>query len=435
MHPALFRIKTQLEETLGLMDANIQTDEPIGLYHGGSIFPCLTKSELKEEIEEIIEAIEKYGSDELGSNSVRIEDYMRRVDHLRHQVVPQIINNPGQAVPAFIFTLHGLKKAITTALDRDDDAEELARENLKKLAIQIRSMEARLKGLEPRTASMQAMIEKIESAHNAALNLPTDMESLAEARVEIENFVHEATVDHAYISKIKKESEVIDEKLKECIRSAELVLERCETAYSAATSVGLAAAFSERSKTLSESMWVWVFGLIFALALGSIYGSSQLHSLSEAFKTPNVKDSVVVLNLILSIVSLGAPIWFAWLATKQIGQRFKLAEDYAFKASVSRAYEGFRREAARFDKDMESKLLNSALTRLDELPLRLVETESHGSPWHELASSSAIKSAMQTVPGFAEQVRVLASSALASTLQTKEPTSKKTRQESDEVGE
>ena len=121
---------------------------------------------------------------------------------------------------------------------------------------------------------------------------------------------------------------------------------------------------------------------------------------------------MIVLNLLLSVLSVAAPVWFAWLATKQIGQRFRLAEDYAFKASISRAYEGFRREAARFDKDMEAKLLTSALTRLDELPLRLVETDSHGSPWHELASSDVVKQAMKAVPGFAEQVKDLASKAI-----------------------
>ena len=104
--------------------------------------------------------------------------------------------------------------------------------------------------------------------------------------------------------------------------------------------------------------------------------------------------------------------WFGWLATKQIGQRFRLAEDYAFKASISRAYEGFRREAARIDKDMEARLLASALTRFDELPLRLVEPDTHGSPWHELASSDLVKNAMRVVPGFAEQVKDLASKAV-----------------------
>ena len=100
------------------------------------------------------------------------------------------------------------------------------------------------------------------------------------------------------------------------------------------------------------------------------------------------------------------------MATKQIGQRFRLAEDYAFKASISRAYEGFRREAARVDKDMEARLLASALTRLDELPLRLVETDSHGSPWHELASSDLVKDAMRAIPGFAGQVKELAAKAM-----------------------
>jgi hypothetical protein len=114
----------------------------------------------------------------------------------------------------------------------------------------------------------------------------------------------------------------------------------------------------------------------------------------------------------LSLLSVGAPVWFAWLSTKQIGQRFRLAEDYAFKASISRAYEGFRREAARFDKDMEARLLGSALSRLDELPLRLVETDTHGSPWHELASSDLVKQALKVVPGFADQVRDLAGKAM-----------------------
>jgi hypothetical protein len=121
------------------------------------------------------------------------------------------------------------------------------------------------------------------------------------------------------------------------------------------------------------------------------------------------------------VLSVGAPVWFAWLSTKQIGQRFRLSEDYAFKASISRAYEGFRREAARFDKDMEAKLLTSALTRLDELPLRLVEADSHGSPWHELASSNAVKQAMRLVPGFSEQIKDLASRALATATAPRAP--------------
>ena len=80
----------------------------------------------------------------------------------------------------------------------------------------------------------------------------------------------------------------------------------------------------------------------------------------------------------------GAPLWFAWLASKQIGQRFKLAEDYAFKASVAKAYEGYKTEAARLDKDFEARLFSSALTRLEEAPLRFMNNTEHSSPVHEM---------------------------------------------------
>src|SRR5690606_20440650 len=157
-----------------------------------------------------------------------------------------------------------------------------------------------------------------------------------------------------HIEELRGKADAFDEELRQSTEGAKSVLERCETAYSAATSVGLAAAFTERSDALSKSMWLWVTGLVVALVAGSYFGSSQLQTLSELFKQPNVSTSVVILNLMLSLLSVGAPVWFGWLATKQIGQRFRLAEDYAFKASISRAYEGFRREAARIDSDMEA---------------------------------------------------------------------------------
>ena len=95
--------------------------------------------------------------------------------------------------------------------------------------------------------------------------------------------------------------------------------------------------------------------------------------------------------------------WFAWMATKQIGQRFRLAEDYAFKASVAKAYEGYRKEAARIDEAFEARLFSSALTRLEEAPLRLMEQTTHGSPWHELVTSDVFRKAMDQIPELKDQ--------------------------------
>ena len=423
MHQTLTTIKKHLEKVIAQVQSAVPNDEPFGNAHNNWSFPGLTRAELIEETQSIVDLIEDQGGHEVGDHDARLQDYARRLQHLQQHTVAQLWGNAGQAVPAYLFTLQGLRKALTPVLTNDGHADAVVK--LKKLANQLRSMEARLNGLEPRTASLNTMVERIEQAYNAADQLPTDLESLSEARQKIADLAKDATRDQGDVSRIREAANELDKQLKKSADDAKAVLERCETAYSAATSVGLAAAFSERSSALSKSMWFWVAGLVGALAAGSYFGSAQLHTLSELFKVPNASTSVIVLNLLLSVLSVAAPVWFAWLATKQIGQRFRLAEDYAFKASISRAYEGFRREAARFDKDMEAKLLTSALTRLDELPLRLVETDSHGSPWHELASSDVVKQAMKAVPGFAEQVKDLASKAIVAVTPAKaQPKSK-----------
>lgn len=366
----------------------------------------------------------------LGTNEQIIQDYVRRIKHLQAQTIPNIWGNAGQAVPAYMLTLQGLRKALSTSLTRDIQQETTGA--LKELSRKVRSMESRLKGLEPRTISLKTMVERIEKAHDAADQLPTDLETLEEARHSIGKLAKQATKDQGDIADLLDEAEQLDGRLKEYDKQAESVLAKCESAYSAATSVGLAAAFTERSEALSKSMWIWVAGLVIALTAGSFLGSLQLQALSDSLKDPNTQTPMVILNLALSLLSVGAPVWFSWLATKQIGQRFRLSEDYAFKASVSRAYEGFRREAARFDEDMEARLLTSALTRLDELPLRLVEPESHGSPWHEVASSDTVKQAMKAIPGFAEQVKDLASNAITDLTQSRRKTSSKAASKEDD---
>lgn len=410
MHETLVGIQGMLTKLAAQVQAAIPNDEPFAVAHGNWSFPGLSRVELVEEAQSLIDLIEDRGGDDVTAGEARLKDYGRRLEFLRANTVGQLWGNSAQAVPVYMFTLAGLRKALEPALSVDKHTDAATR--LRKLSTQLRGMEARIRGLEPRTTTVASMVEMIEQAYNAADQLPADLESLEEARQKITEIAQHATEDQVRVLDIRQGAEAIEEKLKSSAAEAKAVLARCETAYSAATSVGLAAAFTERSEALSKSMWFWIVGLVLALCAGSYFSAGRLQALSELFNLPNASPAVVVLNLLLSVLSVAAPVWFAWLATKQIGQRFRLSEDYAFKASISRAYEGFRKEAARFDKDMEARLLSSALTRLDELPLRLVETDTHGSPWHELASSNTVKRAMSAVPGFAEQVNALAASGL-----------------------
>lgn len=412
MHATLQNLQAKLDSIINRIQSTIPNEEPIGIAHNSWNFPAITKSELIQEAKLIIDVINTKPIDSLGTHEQVLTDYIRRLTFLEASTVPQLWGNAPQAIPAYMITLNGLRDALLPALKIDDKRGML--EQLRTVTSGIRSMEARLKGLEPRSSSLNSMVERIEKAYQAAEQLPTDLQTLKETRDEMSSLLEKSKKILYNIEKITEKSEINKTKIDSISKESDEVLKKCETAYSAATSVGLAAAFSERSASLSKSMWVWVAGLIGSLVAGSYFGTRNLHILSELFKNPNTSQSTITFNLMLSFLSVGAPVWFAWLSTKQIGQRFRLAEDYAFKASVSRAYEGFRREASRIDSEMEEKLLNSALNRLDELPLRLVETTTYGSPWHELASSDIFKSAMKSVPGFADNVKELAQNLVSS---------------------
>lgn len=413
MHDALVELRTRLEAVVEGLQQHIPSDEPFGNAHNNWSFPGLTKAELIEEVESTLELLKDHDTDNLGDAEARVRDYVQRLDHLAAQTVPNIWSNAGQGVGAFQLTIQGLDKVLV-GLGTDEEKVEESRRRLRELRTQLRAVEAELGGLEPRTGVLADMVERIELAYRSADRLPTDLESLAEARARVSEIVEEVSTGLDQVLAICQRGEEVKVLLNAYDEEARVVLAKCESAYAAATSVGLAAAFSERSVELARSMWFWIGGLAVSLVAGSYMGSNQLRALSAAFSAAESSGLVITVNVLLSILSVGAPVWFAWLSTKQIGQRFRLAEDYGFKASVARAYEGFRSEAARFDKGMEARLLGSALARLDELPLRLVEEKTYGSPWHELASSDVVQRAMIEAPGFAGQIKALARRAIGS---------------------
>ncbi|PHV36353.1 hypothetical protein CSQ95_24675 [Janthinobacterium sp. BJB304] len=193
---------------------------------------------------------------------------------------------------------------------------------------------------------------------------------------------------------------------------AEKLIAKCEEAYHITTTKGLAGAFDQKAASLGNSMQLWVGGLVVALIAGSVIGVIRLSSLAAELRAENPNWPAIVAQILLAFLGVGAPLWFSWLATKQIGQRFRLSEDYAFKASVAKAYEGYRKEAAVLDPEFQATLFRSALTRLDEAPLRLVEAVQHGSPWSELLNSDTVKGAIKEAPDLPAKIMALISESL-----------------------
>lgn len=416
MHPTLKLVNDELTQLVASL-TTIESNEPFSIGFSAWSIPGTTRDELLQTVNRLISLISTRGVDQLTENEELIADYPRRLTFLRINTVPQLWSgNAAQAVPAFVITVQSLSDALEKALPEDRDLAAsiaLERTNAKTATTRLRALEAKISGLEPRAHSLHEMVSRIEKANAAADQLPVDLELLSEAQKIIATILETAQQNQTKIGIFATDANTDKVTLTAKVKEAEDIVARCSAAYAASTSHGLAAAFTERSSSLAKSMWVWVGGLVVALGLGSWIGSSQLRNFSEFIKQPGSDSTVAAINLLLALLSVGATVWFSWLATKQIGQRFRLAEDYAFKASVSRAYEGYRREAANIDEAFVAQLFSSALSRLDEQPLRLVETTTHGSPWHELASSAVIRKAIEVVPDFANSITRFAKEGLA----------------------
>ncbi len=293
------------------------------------------------------------------------------------------------------------------------DAEEHSKD-VRNARTRIRALESRLNGLEPRTGSLDDMVARIESAYVAADKLPADLEDLAEAKEKINTLLTLAEADHvgtntqsnlhkAEMEKAVAEGLSVTQAIEEQLAHSEGLVEQLKQLHRIGTSTVLAGAFNARATNLNRSVYIWLVVLMIALGAAWFIGHERALILNALLvpisATITTNTAAILVQSLLMIMGMGAPIWLGWVATKQISQRFKLAEDYYYKASISNAYEGYRREAVDLDDDFRRQLFQSALGRLDEQPLRVMEIESHGSPIHEALSRPGFWSFMIQVFG------------------------------------
>ncbi|WP_410952724.1 hypothetical protein [Pseudomonas sp. S1(2024)] len=414
MHKVFNDILLELKAIEDYLESAMPANVPLGQAVGHWGVAAVSRSNLVGWVASISHKLSLADPDEPGNDLPELTEAIAALQWARGNTLPQLVSqNATASLPAFSITLQALERVLLPYVEPNHKQALENSKALRRAAAQIRGMESRLRDLSPKTTAIQTMVEGIERAYEAADQLPADLELLSEARHKVESISVDAEKDRAQILTVRDEIMSLKANLDAVSAQAGEVLTKCESVYSSATSVGLAAAFTERSASLDKSMWLWLVGLISALAVGGYVGTGQLQTLTQLLTQPGgASGALIILNITLAVLSVGAPVWFAWLATKQVGQRFRLSEDYAFKASISRAYDGYSREAGRIDPQLEAKLLHSALSRLDEQPLRLVEGASYGSPWHELLASEVVKDAMKSIPNFASQMKDFASDAL-----------------------
>lgn len=416
MHEALSDLCDSLDDLanalLNAWSDNRTLKDAHGWHH-----PPLTRQDIAEIPQSLISKLEKFDIDEI---SKEIEDKIKlfpnKVEQLKRDTIAYIFNgNAHQALPAYMTTMNWINLVLEPLFSWENLKDTKAMPH--QMAKRLRTIKAEIDQLTPNKDEITNQIRLIQDATAAAESLPTDLQALIDARAKIERLSDDSVKFHSAIEQRNIATTTYEQAITNRASAAERLVTQCEEAYRITTTKGLAAGFDQRAGKLGASMWVWVAGLIMSLGIGAFLGSERISSLTKSLSNPDPRWEIILAQVILSALSVGAPLWFAWVSTKQISQRFRLAEDYAFKASVAKAYEGYRKEAARIDEAFEARLFSSALTRLEEAPLRLVETDHHNSPWSELFSSPHFQKALDTIPELRDKFISLSKSGFESLAQ------------------
>lgn len=415
LNELLPRLANQLDELATAVQA-VSGDKRSQTEMWGFAFPALDRLELASVASILADRIREHAPLEIDPDERQwLIDAASRVSVIKATIVPQLYGGNPNAASAYLVSLYALERILDRFLGWEGNPE-IAKLPAK-LARRVSAASTRVAHVERDTSDLEAKVQVILSAHEAADQLPIDLDILRAALENVKSLEEQAIKAQERISGVEAAISHAKSEAQRHADDAEKLVNQCDEAYRITTTTGLAAAFDQRGEKLRKSTNWWVGLLAVALGAGCWLGVHRVAALSSVLSRDTLNWGAIALHMVLSVVSVAAPLWFAWIATKQIQQRFKLAEDYAFKASVAKAYEGYRKEAARIDPEFEARLFASALTRLEEAPLRMIESDpSHGGPWHELIASEGFKRALETSTDLAERAYGIALSALPSKL-------------------
>ena len=325
-----------------------------------------------------------------------LETIPSRIESLKADTLPYIFNgNALQALPVYLNFILWLEIKVQPLFSW----QHLEKSSMPpQLTKSLRSTKIELEQIQQDVNQLDAKIKVINEAYETAENLPIDLQALKEARKNISDIRDDVKENETLVKSNSNTSIELLEKIILYEKQSKELVDKCEEAYRITATKGLAAAFEKRAGELKNSVGIWTLCLLIGLVAGGYIGQERIQALSGIINQPTINWAAASISIALSVLSIGAPLWFAWLSTKQVTQSFKLAEDYSFKASLAKAYEGYSKEAARLDPAFEARLFASALARLDENPLRLMGTDMHNSPWQELFASQSFQKALDTVP-------------------------------------
>ncbi|MCR9548349.1 hypothetical protein [Vibrio antiquarius] len=415
-------------ELIDTIDASNLPDNHLSDSWGGHV-PTCTKEDISTVFYNAMQKLKLYEKEEPPIHSEILEAHVNSLRKLKANLPGYCANQQTlqQAMPTIISSIYFIISDLEYELFSWDvlaDKQAMPR----RLVHRLNGVKSQIDELETDTSNLKDVAKEINEAHQAAESLPADLQTLRQTRTEIQKEQHKVKVNAESILEemktaqaeansalsqanlYKSEIEDIKSDLESAKSDAQKIMDECDDALQVATTQGLAAGFDQKAKELRFSIYLYIVGLIVALGVGAWLGKLRVDEFSQVLNQ-SLTAGQAILHSILSILSIGAPLWLAWICTQQINHRFRLSEDYSYKATVAKSFMGFSRLSERFGGETEERLFNSTLDRLDEMPLRLIDGKDYSSPWHEFVDSEAFKSAVGIFPQLAKEAGKFAQSA------------------------
>lgn len=210
------------------------------------------------------------------------------------------------------------------------------------------------------------------------------------------------TAATAQLELIKKSVETVN-KTQASINEYEASLKRLNTEYTEtrariekllpwSTSASLASAFRDQKKRFFWPRIAWM--ALFILCIVGLVGNAIYHFKHDVQIDPstNMSWKTILFPFIHNLPFVLPLIWLAWVAGRQYMLSLKMEEDYAFKETVSSAFEGYKREMASVESGDGTPLrvlCANVLQAISERPGRIYEAiATHDAPHSPLSDAA-----------------------------------------------
>jgi hypothetical protein len=164
----------------------------------------------------------------------------------------------------------------------------------------------------------------------------------------------------------------------------------------------LGGAFQKKANNAKWLDLAWLFVLV--VGIGAIISLGYLrYPATAALISERAEIQYLSFQLLFSLATLSGPIWLSWVATKRLARTFAISEDYAYKAAIAQAYQGYRDSVKDADPLMQQRLFATVITHLDANPVRFLSGQHPATPLQDLLQQPWMEKMMQENITFREQ--------------------------------